>query len=108
MEQGRRAEQMASKKQCQRRFPYLPQIKGNHSHSDPNRALCSQSHRTRGKRGGQPSPATLPTTHAKRGALITYPEKVGPSGQIKSKLHRRSVSSAQMGPPMCHVPSIAA
>ena len=70
--------------------------------------LRAKSGHTRGGHGEQPSPATPPTTHAKSGAIITSPEKVGPSGQIKSKLHRRSVSSAQMGPPMCHVPSIAA
>ena len=88
MEQGRRAEQMAGKKQMPAPFPYLPQDKSNHSRSDPNRALRTQSDRTRGKRGGQPSPATPPTTHVKRGAIITLAEKVGPYSQIKSKRHR--------------------
>ena len=88
MEQGRRVEQMAGKKQMTAPFPYLPQDRSNRSRSDPNHALRMQSDRTRGKRGGQPSSATPPTTHVKRGAIITLAEKVGTYSQIKSKRHR--------------------
>ena len=50
-----------------------------------DRGQRSKSNRTRGSHGGQPSPATPPTTHGNLGTTIMAPAKSCLNGQIQSK-----------------------
>ena len=78
-------EQMASKKHYLLRRPLLTSKAKEFAPSMRDCGHISKSNCTRGSHGGQPSPATPPTTHGNIGTTIMAPEKSCLNGQIQSK-----------------------